>query len=207
MAPNCIWVRSRNCGCLVTWFCNQLIAKPGNKTAAVSWPDPIVFCLVAMPGVYGTMSSFKADWMIVKCTTWYQFHNYNFMILFWSNTWNYNIIGEKETDQFRLSDAQMYWSSWLVLALILATHLFSAKPQHEAMQTYLHQNPHKHIFVKLSSEFRHFYQRRFENISYKFPSMLSRGQRVPHSFHPPGASLRSRMFQVCWALSQWTARG
>ena len=34
-----IWVRSRRCGCLVTWFCYQLIAKPGNKTAAVSWPD------------------------------------------------------------------------------------------------------------------------------------------------------------------------
>ena len=27
------------CGCLFTWFCYQLIAKPGNKTAAVSWPD------------------------------------------------------------------------------------------------------------------------------------------------------------------------
>ena len=35
-----IWVRSRNCGCLVTWFCYQLIAKPGNKTATVSWPEP-----------------------------------------------------------------------------------------------------------------------------------------------------------------------
>ena len=35
-----IWVRSRNCGCLVTWFCYYLIAKPGNKTAALSWPDP-----------------------------------------------------------------------------------------------------------------------------------------------------------------------
>ena len=28
------------CGCLVTWFCYQLIAKPGNKTATVTWPDP-----------------------------------------------------------------------------------------------------------------------------------------------------------------------
>ena len=37
---NDIWVRSRNCGCLVTWFCYQLIAKPGNKTATVPWPDP-----------------------------------------------------------------------------------------------------------------------------------------------------------------------
>ena len=39
-----IWVRSRNCGSLVTWFCYQLIAKPGNKTAAVSWPDPYTQC-------------------------------------------------------------------------------------------------------------------------------------------------------------------
>ena len=37
-----IWVRSQNCGCLVTWFCYQLIAKPGNKTATVSWPDPYI---------------------------------------------------------------------------------------------------------------------------------------------------------------------
>ena len=35
-----IWVRSRNCGCLVAWFYYQLIAKPGNKTATVPWPDP-----------------------------------------------------------------------------------------------------------------------------------------------------------------------
>ena len=34
------WVRSRNCGCLVTWFCYPLIAKPANKTATVPWPDP-----------------------------------------------------------------------------------------------------------------------------------------------------------------------
>ena len=38
-----IWVRSRNCGCLVTRFCYQLIAKLGNETAAVSWPDPYTF--------------------------------------------------------------------------------------------------------------------------------------------------------------------
>ena len=33
LVMNYIWVRSRNCGCLVTWFCYQMIAKPGNKTA------------------------------------------------------------------------------------------------------------------------------------------------------------------------------
>ena len=35
-----IRVRSRRCGCLVTWFCYHLIAKPGNKTATPAWPDP-----------------------------------------------------------------------------------------------------------------------------------------------------------------------
>ena len=37
-----IWVKSQNCGCLVTWFCYQLLAKPGNKTATVSWADPYI---------------------------------------------------------------------------------------------------------------------------------------------------------------------
>ena len=41
-----IWVRSWRCGCLVTWFCYHLIAKPGNKTAALSWPDPYIDGLV-----------------------------------------------------------------------------------------------------------------------------------------------------------------
>ena len=47
----CIWVRSRNCGCLVTWFCYQLIAKPGNKTAVVSRPDPYGDVAGVLPSV------------------------------------------------------------------------------------------------------------------------------------------------------------
>ena len=46
-----IWVRSRNCDCLVTWFYYHLIAKPGNKTATVSWPDP--YCDNASPYLIG----------------------------------------------------------------------------------------------------------------------------------------------------------
>ena len=38
-----MWVGSRNCGCLVAWFCYQFMAKPGSRTAAVPWPDPYVF--------------------------------------------------------------------------------------------------------------------------------------------------------------------
>ena len=53
-----IWVRSRNCGCLVTWFCYQLIAKPGNKIAAVPWPDPSVNTTGrAMKYMYTTISN------------------------------------------------------------------------------------------------------------------------------------------------------
>ena len=61
----CIWVRSRNCGCLVTWFCYQLIAKPGNKTAKVPWPDPYLdspthhhhnmYCLIGSRKMYSTI--------------------------------------------------------------------------------------------------------------------------------------------------------
>ena len=36
---NIIWVRSWRCGCLVTWFCYQMIAKPGKKTAVPPWPE------------------------------------------------------------------------------------------------------------------------------------------------------------------------
>ena len=43
VAPNSdIWVRAWSWGCLVTWFCYHLIAKPGNETASVSWPDPYI---------------------------------------------------------------------------------------------------------------------------------------------------------------------
>ena len=49
---NFIWVRSRNCGCLFTWFCYQLITKPGNKTATVPWPDPYACCLCLWAEAY-----------------------------------------------------------------------------------------------------------------------------------------------------------
>ena len=48
---NGIWARSWNCGCLVTWLCYQLIAKPGNKTAPVPWPDPYIY--IPFPTDYG----------------------------------------------------------------------------------------------------------------------------------------------------------
>ena len=58
-----LWVRSRNCGCLVTWFCYQLLAKPGNKTAAVLWPDP--YDLIQTDGHFAKKKKKRKDF-------WYQ---------------------------------------------------------------------------------------------------------------------------------------
>ena len=64
-----IWVRSRNCGCLVTWFCYQLIAKPGNKTAAVLWPDPYAIALNKYRAVqYYTLLHMTSQWLSAKVT-------------------------------------------------------------------------------------------------------------------------------------------
>ena len=35
-----IWLRSWRLAFHVTWFCYHLMAKPGNKTGAPSWPEP-----------------------------------------------------------------------------------------------------------------------------------------------------------------------
>ena len=54
-----IWVRSQRFSCLVTWFCYQLIAKPGNKRVAPSWPEPYGFvslCWVCGADPFTTIS-------------------------------------------------------------------------------------------------------------------------------------------------------
>ena len=61
MRGNSKWVRSRNCGCLVTWHCYRLIAKPGNKTAAVSSSDPKSISAQDQGGAD------QANWMPYPC--------------------------------------------------------------------------------------------------------------------------------------------
>ena len=58
---NHVWVRSWNCGCLVTWFCYQLIAKPGNKTAAVPWLDPYRIGLITHGDTFINGASVNCD--------------------------------------------------------------------------------------------------------------------------------------------------
>ena len=66
---NCIWVKSRNCGCLVTWFCYQLIAKPGNKTAEVPWLDPFAFDIV-LPCCHVAISWIPTSWKTRNCLSY-----------------------------------------------------------------------------------------------------------------------------------------
>ena len=49
--------------CLVTWFCYHVIAKPGNKTAPTSWPDPYAFeQTVQLPVIYNAMMLMWRHW-------------------------------------------------------------------------------------------------------------------------------------------------
>ena len=70
------WVRSRNCVWLVTWFCYQLIAKPGNKTDTVSWPDPDV------------VSTHKCGWVT-------QNENQTIMLLIFTFSLRYSLWHQK----------------------------------------------------------------------------------------------------------------
>ena len=45
---------------LVTWFCYQLIAKPGNKTVTVSWPDTIYWVKI-----YITLLVLKLEYSVL----------------------------------------------------------------------------------------------------------------------------------------------
>ena len=50
------WVRSRRFGCLVTWFCYHLIAKPGKKTTTPSWPGPNAYFGRNHPKIRGVIN-------------------------------------------------------------------------------------------------------------------------------------------------------
>ena len=65
------WVSSRNCGCLVTWICYQLIVKPGNKTAAVPWLDRYGVVQYNRCKIeFHLVSSEKHDWYILWNIFW-----------------------------------------------------------------------------------------------------------------------------------------
>ena len=60
----CKQVRSRMCGCLVTWFCYQIIAKPGNRTDAHTWPDSN-FCHFIILWVHSCLEKdSKSGWLM-----------------------------------------------------------------------------------------------------------------------------------------------
>ena len=65
---NFIWVKSRRCGCLVTWFCYHFIAKPGNKTATPSWPDPSMHLSML---IYLTCLEYKTENNHIKLYCYY----------------------------------------------------------------------------------------------------------------------------------------
>ena len=57
-----IWVRSQKYVSLVAWFCYQLIAKPGNKTATPSWPDPYYLWISIMNFITQLFQATTLNW-------------------------------------------------------------------------------------------------------------------------------------------------
>ena len=121
-----IWVRSRNCGCLVTWFCYQLIAKQGNKTATVPWPDPSLF-----------MTLWNSLDMLQIITT--KIITLSGKILL---PWNVNSLRLSGTsvnyaiNSLRPSDAYRRWYTRPSLVQIIACQLLMAKPLSEPVLEY-----------------------------------------------------------------------
>ena len=74
-----IWARSQNCGCLVTWFCYQLIAKPDNRTAAVSWSDPSNFLGKGLKMEY-VIILYRSDIYILCHSLYLAFHRWSLWI-------------------------------------------------------------------------------------------------------------------------------
>ena len=71
------WVRSWRSGCLATWFCYQLIAKPGNKNAAPPWPDPYVETNEVCFSLNNTESWIYSKHFFASCSTsiWRHYHH------------------------------------------------------------------------------------------------------------------------------------
>ena len=77
LSKNTKWVRSPRYDCLVTWFCYQLIAKPGNKTAAPSWPD----LYSTSPAHYWHFKSHRKSKPVLSAAPWGLWHCYT--VLAW----------------------------------------------------------------------------------------------------------------------------
>ena len=106
-----IWVWSRRCGCLVTWFCYQMIAKPGNKTSAPSWPDPYIKpykLYISIPISLSLCNIWVSQW---QCNVWFSQWQ-------WSNPDGYwvKLANDKsqKSEQF-VSYVQYSWTHCIVL--------------------------------------------------------------------------------------------
>ena len=107
----CRWVRSQRCGCLVAWFCYQLIAKPGNKTATSPRPDPKTFFYQAIFS-HKTRSHDNTDG---RSVVYHIYHSQG--TLYWANGHN----GHKPTPKHWL---RKYFSSKYPNTVHLQPHYF-----------------------------------------------------------------------------------
>ena len=118
-----IWLRSRSCGCLVTLFCYQLIAKPGNKTAAVLWPDPLIWNQDELSWTWWTVQNSR---QLFTQFTRFSKANPDFI---------YPLKPEQNCHCYWKSFiCQAWWTWWTVVYCLLNEQYTTFHPVHQAWQ-------------------------------------------------------------------------
>ena len=103
----CVWVRSWNCGCLVTWFCYQLIAKPGNKTASVPrlYPYSLQYTWQCCNQCLETLCQ-RNHRMITTSCPWCVSHNWEFCVKWFLSEKGTN--SAPKTDRYELKNRKSF---------------------------------------------------------------------------------------------------
>ena len=114
-----IWVRSWRCACLVTWFCYQMIAKPGNKTGPPAWPDPGTCILISKVWLWAFLYH---DFQAIRCvlhTFTISMHSFNTLRLR-QNGYNFadNIF-------FKSMWMKLHWNLFPRVQISMISHIAS----------------------------------------------------------------------------------
>ena len=90
------------CGCLVTWFCYQLIAKPGNKTAAPHDPTDLTSVWIKPPTNKMDLITLFEMWYMYLCRQFWRLIESWFVMmptLPWLFAWEVVIITTSAANQ------------------------------------------------------------------------------------------------------------
>ena len=119
-----IWVRSRKCACIFTWFCYQMTAKPGNKTGPPSWTDLYVYIGVVICQWFHNKLLFTP----AHLSHYLWWHN-NITASVWQQTWQRSLtISTLDLTQYGdVFAVHIILEIYCIVELLVSRHHFSAQ--------------------------------------------------------------------------------